>query len=206
MQIQIRTNGQLGTNCYLVETEGALYMIDAPSPASSLISAVESTGLPLKGIYLTHGHFDHVMALWDLKERFPEARIAVGRKDAHLLTKKECQASLDMFALGEAPDFPELDILLDDGDVTDFGFTAIGTPGHTAGSLCFYSKDEKILFSGDTLFYGSIGRTDLGGDYSTMMSSLKLLDRTVVDDDTKVLPGHGGMTTMGRERRMNPYL
>lgn len=206
MQIRTVPNGPLATNSYILTTDDGAYLIDAPSPSSALIQEIEALGLPLLGIWLTHGHFDHVMALSGLKKKWPEAEIAIATADAGLLDKQVCNSYAAAFGLAPADQMPGPDRLVSDSDMTPFGFTVISTPGHTPGSICLYSSADRILFTGDTLFESGVGRTDLGGNWHDLMASLKKLDSLVAEDDVRIFPGHGGFSTMGRERTSNPYL
>ncbi|MCK5349187.1 MAG: MBL fold metallo-hydrolase, partial [Desulfobacula sp.] len=151
----------------------------------------------------THGHFDHVSANKRMKEA-TGAEIAIHPEDEPML--HELSQSALMFGLS-SENSPPADILLEDGDEVTFGeitLQVIHTPGHSKGGISLYTKGH--LFSGDTLFSGSIGRTDLpGGDYDTLISNIreKLL---IFDEDTIVYTGHGPETTIGNEKRMNPFL
>lgn len=208
-RIAVFPNGAFQTNCYIITTDEGAALIDAPSPASRIIRHLEEENLDLRRIYLTHGHFDHVMALAQLKERYKDVKIAISRKDASYLDSCVCARDLSFFSIYEEEPvyFPSPDLLLDDGDVTDEGFTVIETPGHTAGSICLYSREDRILFSGDTLFAGSAGRTDMpGGSYTQLQSSLSRLFSIVTDESVQVLPGHGIPSTTGKERKGNPFL
>ena len=120
--------------------------------------------------------------------------------------RKVCLEALSRFGIpGDVEDFPPPDILLEDGDETLFGYRVIATGGHTPGSVCFHGEDDRILFTGDTLFRGSVGRCDLGGDEKELRSSLtRLLE--IIADDTTLLAGHGPSSTFGYEKAHNPFL
>ena len=201
-----RPNGPFATNFHIIAEGAVCHLVDAPSPASAIIRAIEAEGLELKGIWLTHGHADHIMALRELKERWSDAQIAVCQPDVALLDRAACNSLLRLFGMREdAGDIPCPDIMLKDGDSLPFGYKVIASPGHTPGSACFMNVEDGVIFTGDTLFASSVGRTDLGGDFSELNASLRRL-MEMVPDGTAVLPGHGIGTTMGREKRTNPYL
>ena len=207
MQLKALCCGSFSTNCYIISEGKEAYLVDAPSPAEKIIQALGD--FDLRAIYLTHGHFDHIMALGELRQKYPDVKIAIGEKDAFYLNEKKCLEDLSLFGLeSEARGLalPSADILLKEGDTTDFGARVIETGGHTMGSLCFWQEEEGCLFSGDTIFCQSVGRTDLGGDYSALCASLKKLFEIVEDSQTIILPGHGPSTTIGFEKKNNPWL
>ncbi len=213
MTIQPVVNGPFETVSYIVKEEDRCLLIDAPAPADVLISRLESTGSTPDWIYLTHGHFDHVLALRDLKDRYPEMKIAISEADKAYLEKGGERCRDNILAFGTSLlrafkandfDFPKIDRFISDGDELEMGFRVLSTPGHTKGSLCFVNDKEKVIFSGDTLFRMSIGRTDLGGDYEEIISSLKkIID---LEGNYLVFPGHGNRTDLSFERLHNPYI
>ena len=177
-------------------------IIDPADEAGEILKSVEELGLEIKFIVLTHGHPDHVGALKEIKEA-TGAEVAIHTDDAESLQQQYLGF---LFGLSyQIPPPPER--LFKDGDSIDIGdlhFGVIHTPGHTPGGICLLG--HGVLFSGDTLFNYGIGRYDLpGGNYSQLMDSLqtKLM---VLPDDTIVYPGHGPDTTIGTERRGNPFL
>ncbi|MBO6000488.1 MAG: MBL fold metallo-hydrolase [Spirochaetales bacterium] len=194
--------GLLSTNCYIASSDdGFLAVIDPGDNAERILSALEKEPTH---IILTHCHFDHIGALKELLERFPEAKLAVGEKEN---TDPDAIAKTAIGILGSffyKRGYDQLlsglrkpDILLKDGD--NIGpFEVLHTPGHTSGSICLYDKAGKNLISGDTLFRHSYGRTDLGGSDEQMEESLNRL--LSLDPDTKVFPGHGEFSTIGEER------
>lgn len=198
--------GNLQTNCYLLgceETREAL-VIDPGAEPGYIQETLEKHELRLTTIVLTHAHADHIGACGELKEA-TGAKILVHREDAPLLTDPH----LNLAAyIGSELTLPPAEVLLADGDQVEFGagirLTVLHTPGHTRGSICLLG--EELLFSGDTLFAGSVGRTDFpGGSFKELINSLKeqLLE---LPDATQVYPGHGPSSTMGIEKRDNPYL
>ena len=196
--------GPLASNCYIVGSEATKegMIIDPADEAERIMQSAMELGLEIKLIMLTHGHPDHVGALKELKEA-TSAEIVIHADDAEILQQ---QFLCFLFGLSY-PTPPSPDRLLKEGDSIDIGdlhFSVIHTPGHTPGGICLLG--HGALFSGDTLFNYGIGRYDLpGGDYSQLMDSLqtKLM---ALPDEIIVYPGHGPDTTIGAERRGNPFL
>ena len=195
MKIDVFHVGVVGTNSYLVEDEGKLYLIDPGDNAKMLLDRIGDRKLSY--IFLTHGHFDHLLAASEI--RMQTGAKLVASQNAKLDDEVACGFS--SFGLsGFSPLYA--DITVKEGDKID-GFEFMETPGHTPCSLCI--KNGDTLFSGDTLFAGSCGRCDLpGGNYNKMMESLLRLSQ--LSGDTKVYSGHGGATTIDREVRTNPYM
>ena len=199
--------GELETNCYIVwdEKSGDAAVIDPGSDGAVIEAELKALGLRPARIINTHGHFDHIGANAKIKKTYGAA-LAIHSGDAALLGDAKSYATT--FGIKTCSS-PEPDSLLKDGDTVTIGSHAlevIHTPGHTPGGVCFYDKAEKILITGDTLFAGSVGRTDLpGGSYETLMDSIrtKILP---IDDDVRVYPGHGPDSTIGTEKQTNPYL
>ncbi len=192
-------------NCYILgcETTKTAALIDPGGDADKLLMALAEASLEVKYLINTHGHFDHVGGNSRMKD-VTGAKIACHPDDEPMLL--ELSRSAARYGLS-AEDSPPADIFLKDGDDITFGditLKVIATPGHSLGGICLYTPGH--LFAGDTLFMGSIGRTDLpGGDYDTLIASIKnkLL---VLPEDTVVYPGHGPETSIGYEKRMNPFL
>jgi glyoxylase-like metal-dependent hydrolase (beta-lactamase superfamily II) len=199
--------GSLATNCYLVwdeETKEGI-VIDPGSESGKILRAIEEIGLVPQAIVLTHGHGDHTGAVGKIKKE-TLAPVLIHEKDASFLTDPG-QAFLDLFlATGEeAP--PPADRFVVENDKIEFGKESLAvlyTPGHTPGSISLAAPG--LVFTGDALFAGSIGRTDLpGGSYQTLIKSIKEKIMTL-DDETIVYPGHGPVSKVGFERRTNPFL
>ncbi|MBI5305023.1 MAG: MBL fold metallo-hydrolase [Chloroflexi bacterium] len=197
--------GPLGVNCYLIgdaETRQAI-VIDPGGNARDILKAIERLKLQVTLIVNTHAHFDHVIALSEIRVA-TRAPFVLHAEEAPVLA--HAQASAALFGMTVRQPDPA-DRLLEEGDdirVGSLAFKVLHTPGHTPGGLCL--SGEQCVITGDTLFQGSIGRTDLpGGDYVTLMQSIrdKLL---MLPDATVVYPGHGDATTMGEERALNPFL
>ncbi|MEL6182279.1 MAG: MBL fold metallo-hydrolase [Myxococcota bacterium] len=200
--------GAFATNCYVIACaqtlEGAI--VDCSAEPDRIQAMIAHTPTPtIAHLLQTHAHIDHVVALPDLHTS-TEAPIYLHRDDMPLYDAAPMQSR--MFGIPLQP-LPPPDIFLAEGDTVTLGeLTArvLLTPGHTPGSICFYFEAQSVIFSGDVLFAGSIGRTDLpGGHLPTMRASLsRLCDE--LPDDTLVLSGHGPPTTMGREKATNPFL
>ncbi|MCH3916749.1 MAG: MBL fold metallo-hydrolase [Spirochaetia bacterium] len=207
--------GPYQTNCYILgeEKTKSAWIIDPGAEAEAIISKIEEREVLPVAVLLTHAHWDHITALPALVKEYGELEIFVGENDRNYLgkgsyafIKKACNDNsfLNMFdkQLSMLPDPTTL--LSGRQFLQDCRLLAIPSPGHTPGGFCYYSEEGQFIFTGDTLFAGSIGRTDLyGGDYQAMLRScMTLMD---LEDDVQVLPGHGPQTTIGRERRYNPY-
>ncbi len=200
------------TNAYVLapESDGPAVVVDAPPDHEGrLASLLERRRLAPVALLVTHGHVDHMGGAGALVER--TGVTAYIHPDDDYLTLHPEEQLRQLF--GFTPDGgcrpPEHYRPLDDGlplALAGFDFEVLATPGHTPGHCCFYLRKQGILFSGDQLFAGSVGRTDLpGGSFEGLMKSMteKVL---VLDDEVEVLPGHGPPTTVGRERRTNPFL
>tara|TARA_B100000315_G_scaffold206035_1_gene200187 strand:- start:3192 stop:3812 length:621 start_codon:yes stop_codon:yes gene_type:complete len=196
--------GPLLTNCYIVGSKKEGMIIDPGGEAQRILQKVSDLKLDIKLIILTHGHIDHVAALEEVTET-TGAEIAAHTDDARTMGD-EALSSL-VLGISLKPSLPQPGRLLKDGDsiaLGDLHFTVRHTPGHTIGSICLLG--EGVVFSGDTLFNHGIGRADLpGGNPIQLMDSIhtKLM---VLADDTIIYPGHGLKTTIGAERRGNPFL
>lgn len=207
MKIEMMVLGDVRTNCYLLineETKEAL-VVDPADRADVIVRKLIDEGLTLKAILLTHGHGDHILAVGDLKKQFG-VKVYAAKAEEALLSDAAQNLSKALFGIAVTV---KPDILLEDGqefEAAGIRLRMLYTPGHTPGGCCYYQAEEKILFSGDTLFCGSIGRTDFpGGSLSKLTRSVKekLL---VLPEDVKVYPGHEEITTIGHEKRYNPYM
>jgi len=207
MDIETIVVGPVETNCYIASdpVSKAAVVIDAGDEAEEILAYIQQNDLQVKYILNTHGHFDHIQANDALRDA-TSAPLGIHADDAELLAIPEkISAYMDMPAHGCRP--PEL--TLHNGDTIAFGpyrLRVIYTPGHSRGGCCFYEVDERVCFTGDTLFQGSIGRTDLyGGDYAALLKSVR--ERLqLLSDDTIIYPGHGPESDMASERKRNPYL
>lgn len=208
-----------GTNAWIVASDGAggeCVLVDAPPEPGAILDRLAALELRLVALLTTHGHVDHVGGIGSVvRSTDPRLPVHVHELDRHMLldpvaTNGSFGRYLEQTGLDVRP--PEVIVDVDDGQrITGAGmtFTALHTPGHTRGSTCFLLEVEgerTVLFSGDHLFKGSIGRFDLpGGSYEQLMGSMA--DKVLpLDDDVAVLPGHGDRTSIGHERRTNPFL
>lgn len=199
--------GPLQCNCSVIgdeQTHEAM-VIDPGDQVEEILSILREENLTLKYIVVTHAHIDHIGGAMKLK-RATGAPILLNQNDLALVKLLDMQATW----LGMSPPGAvQIDESAKDGQTIKIGnisSSVIETPGHTEGSICLLFASEKKLIAGDTLFAGSIGRTDLpGGSYDKIMESLhtRLM---ALPDDIEVVPGHGPLTTIGRERRTNPFL
>ena len=198
MKVKLLRVGPIGTNCYILEDDqtNLAAVIDPGDEPELIQEALEKEGVEVRYLLLTHGHYDHTTAVPALHRVYPQADIYIHQADAN-------GAGSTLFPLtGEVDDLK----LYDEGDVIRLGdheIQVLHTPGHSPGSVTL--KVEDVLFTGDTLFAGSCGRTDLrGGSYEQIMQSLKR--RGELKGDFHVCPGHEATSTLERERRSNPFL
>ena len=196
----VETNGYLAMN---TKTKQIL-VVDPADRADDITYAAREMGGEIAAILLTHGHYDHIGAVESLK-RSTDCDVMALKEEAELLADPRLNLSGSHFG----GDRIHPDRLLEDGEQLDlcgFNIEVIATPGHTAGGACYYLAQEHVLFAGDTLFQGSVGRSDLPtGDGAQLIRSIKekLL---ILPEETMVLPGHGPRTSIGREKQYNPFL
>jgi len=194
--------GDLGTNCYLIWDEDGKdgMVIDPGDDGQGISEEIQSRQINMKGVLLTHGHFDHSMAALDLKLIY-QVPIYASEQDLFILNRQEKSAKHFLKRKIAVPNF-KIDKNLDDIKKIKFGketLEVIKTPGHTPGSVCFYSKENNLLFSGDTLFSEDRGRTDFSyGSTKKIFESLEKLMK--LPEDTLVLPGHEETTIIRREK------
>jgi len=197
MLIKTLPVGYLETNCYVVTDEGTreCAIIDPGADSSVILDYIESNKLSPKAIFLTHGHFDHYMALRAVAEA-TGAQAYINKRELDFEGRKIVQK---MEGVGELDYYGEGDVM----KVGGLEFTVMDTPGHSPGSVTL--KCQSALFTGDTLFRDSCGRTDLdGGDMDTLLASLRRLSS--LEGDYEVYPGHADTTTLTRERTFNYYM
>jgi hydroxyacylglutathione hydrolase len=207
MDVRVFTVGPVAENCYLFRQDDSdrALIIDPGDEPEKLIAAIEGLGVTLDGILLTHTHFDHVGAVAPVAE-------ATGAEVWVPLIEKDVLANIMDYVPwpGFGP-FESYDAehTLEGGEklqMAGFDIDVLFTPGHSPGHVTFSIPDEQVVFSGDVLFQGSVGRTDLpGGDWPTLLDSIRsLVDK--LPEETTVYPGHMGVTSLGAEKRTNPFL
>ena len=207
MKIERFVLGPVGTNCYIVRNEETMecFIVDMAACPAEFISHIRNAGLRVKAVLLTHGHFDHIMGLDGFLKEFA-APVYVCREEAEMLENPQLNSSASM--LGQPYTFTGAKYLIN-GEILDLAgmkIQVIQTPGHTSGGCCYYIAEEHALFSGDTLFRGSVGRTDLPtGSMSELVNSIrgKLF---ALPEETKVYPGHMEETDIAYEKKYNPFL
>ena len=207
MFIKKLTVGPLGANCYLAadeETKEAI-IIDPGAEGEKIQRLIEKERITPAYIVNTHGHIDHIGANGYLKGRLDGIKISIHEADAKMLT--DPAQNLSDWAGGGMELLPPADILLKDGDEVSFGklsLRVVHTPGHTPGGICLLI-DEKV-FTGDTLFAGSVGRTDLPGGSMDLLRTAIREKLLTLPDGTIIYPGHGPLSTIGEERASNPFI
>lgn len=192
--------GSFEVNCSLLAEGRKALIVDPGQEAERILAALAEHHLLPEAILLTHGHFDHIGAIPELQEAYPELPVYVTEEDAKVMTHPLNRLP---------PDYPPVSVknLRNAAEAAALPLhpEVINTPGHTPGGVCYHFPEAKTLFSGDTLFAGSVGRTDLpGGDMKTLMASMEQLKQ--LPPETIVVPGHGMETTMGLEIESNPFL
>lgn len=192
--------GSYGVNATILEIAGRAWIVDPGAEGGRIAAALEAMGLVPSGILLTHAHFDHTGAIPELQRRYPGLPVRVGAEDARFIDHPMNRLP------PEYPGIARPDGLVaygEPGPLPD-GLEIIATPGHTPGGACLYFAEDSLLLSGDTLFAGSVGRTDFpGGNMAELMASIEKLK--ALPDDTLVIPGHGPSTSIGAEKAGNPF-
>ena len=192
--------GGFEVNCSILSENGKAWIVDPGQEADCIIDLLAKKGLEPAAVLLTHAHFDHIGAIPGLLGKFPDLSVYVHEKDVPMFGHPLNQLPPEYPSFAKPKNLKSLESLGGLG-----GLEVIETPGHTPGGVCYYFPKDKLLLSGDTLFAGSVGRTDLpGGDMATLMDSLRKL--VTLLDDTLVIPGHGSHTTITAEKRGNPFL
>ncbi|CDD07496.1 putative uncharacterized protein [Dorea sp. CAG:317] len=206
MKVEKFVTGIISTNCYLVINEDTkqAVVIDPAACPSYLMSHIKSEGLKIEAILLTHGHFDHIMGIDGFLSEF-DVPVYVHEEDADAMEDPVLNQSSTYtsgYTFGKARYLRDRQTL----ELAGYTFQVIHTPGHTKGGCCYYVASEGVLFSGDTLFQNSVGRTDfVNSSTSDLVHSIreKLF---LLPDDTMVYPGHMGETKIGHEKKYNPYV
>ncbi len=208
MKIMYMVLGPFMTNTYILYNEETMegLVVDPSFSPEHYIKAISENKIHLRSIFLTHGHVDHMAGMNELRKAFPAAKMYMDKRDQPFLRDPEKNLSY-MFPVPTLVD--DADVWVKNGDEIEtcgYTFQVIDTAGHTPGGISFYMKREGLVFTGDSLFQGSIGRTDFPG------GSLKELTGTIkknlfsLPDSTVVLSGHGEQTTIGQEKKTNPFL
>lgn len=206
MKIQKFVTGIISTNCYIVSNEDTkeAVVIDPAACPPSILRYIEEEGLKVRAIFLTHGHFDHTMGLDGFLEKF-DVPVYAHEMEENILKEPSLNLSgsyTSGYSFSKAS-------YVQDGKVLSYAgydFVVLHTPGHTPGGVCYYVEKEKVLFSGDTLFQNSVGRTDFPG--SSMSELVRGIREKILTlpGDVKVYPGHMGETVTGYEREHNPFV
>ena len=205
MTMHILEVGAYGANCiFLWGSDKQAVVVDPGADANSIEQVLQDNQLTLSAIWLTHGHIDHISALPDLLKKHTTVPVFMHAADA----------AWAFTPINRIPPYrpvlekPKHLSPIEEGTLLKIGainVKVLHTPGHTPGCVCYYVENEKLLLTGDTLFQGSVGRTDLnGGNMATLQKSLQRL--TTLPEETRVIPGHGSSTTIGSEKRNNPFL
>jgi hydroxyacylglutathione hydrolase len=207
MKIDHLILGSFETNCYVLrssDTAKDCLIVDTGLQAEKLIKFLKHHNLNPLAVVLTHGHPDHIAGVAELRENFPDIKVYIHKLDAEMLTEAQSMGIPMGGTFGTGP----ADLLIETESVIEQAYIklqVLHTPGHTPGGICLYSEDEGMVFTDDTLFADSVGRTDLGGNMAQLIKSIreKLL---TLPDDTNVYPGHGPVTTIAHERAHNQFL
>ena len=207
MNLRTIVVGPFQVNCFLYwnENSGDGVIIDPGAEESRITAAIDEAGFIPRAVLLTHGHGDHIAAVAAIMKQY-QIPLYVGRGEEELLANPSANVSA---LIGQPIVAPKADHVVGDEETVRVGsimLTALATPGHTPGGLCYLDEKRGLLFCGDTLFYGSIGRTDLpGGSFETLIDSIQKKILTL-PDEVVCYTGHGPETTVGAERANNPFL
>jgi len=209
MKIDCVIVGEYQTNCYILRADSEAkqcLLIDAGLEPSGLIGFLEKELLNPVAIVLTHGHIDHTAAVSVLRSRYPQMKVYIHKLDADMLTGKRDNLSL---LAGVEINTESADVLLEEGDIIEqagIKLAVLHTPGHTPGGICLHSQQDGAAFVGDTLFAGSVGRTDFaGGSMTELVGSIKK-KLFSLPDETVIYPGHGSGSTIAEEKAHNPFV
>lgn len=200
MKIDHLILGAFETNCFVLrsaESAKDCLIIDTGLQAGRLVNFLKQNNLNPVAVVLTHGHPDHVAGVAALRESFPDIKVYIHKLDAEMLTSSLIHRPSSIVPI----------LLLEEQDLIEqagIKLQVLHTPGHTSGGICLYSEDEGIVFTDDTLFADSVGRTDLGGNMAQLIKSIREKLFTL-PDDTKVYPGHGPVTTIAHEKAHNQF-
>ncbi len=205
MKIDVLQVGPLMVNCYIVHDSGECIIVDPGGDFEKIREYIDNSGINPVGIFNTHGHFDHIGAVNKLKEYYG---INFYLHESDVFIVEESASHSAFFGIKEI-EVPKVDKYVEDNECHNFGnvsFKVLHTPGHSPGGVCYYFESEKSVFTGDSLFELSIGRTDFPyGNMEKLVESIKNKIFTL-GDDAQVYPGHGEKTTVLKEKRYNPFV
>ena len=207
MKLEVLVVGMFEVNCYLLwdETSNSGIIIDPGDEEERIISRIEELGFKPKAILLTHGHGDHIVAVDAVKKKY-DIPLYIGKGEEELLKNPSANVSA---LIGHPIVAPPPDHLVEDEQLLNFGsisLRVLSTPGHSPAGVCYLHEEKGLLFTGDTLFWSSIGRTDFpGSSHEQLIESIKSKILTL-PDSIECFPGHGPKTTVGAERENNPFL
>ncbi|MCI8638193.1 MAG: MBL fold metallo-hydrolase [Coprococcus sp.] len=207
MKIELFVTGIISTNCYIVSNEETreAVIVDPANVSRRMKEYIESEGLTVKAVLLTHAHFDHIMGIDKLIALYGSMPVYVEEEDLELLHTPEMNEST-VYTAGYS--YPGGEVI-HGGEILHLighDFQVIHTPGHTAGGVCYYVEKEGVLFSGDTLFCCSVGRTDFATSSTSALVRSVREKLFLLPDKTVVYPGHMGATTIGNEKVNNPFV
>ncbi|MEF9983060.1 MAG: MBL fold metallo-hydrolase [Oscillospiraceae bacterium] len=207
MKMSVLKTSEFNTNCYIILTEQkSVILVDPGDESDKILEIIKNLGGELKYILLTHGHHDHTGAVKPLKSAYPNAIITLGEKDIDMIDNILRNYGCVRGRKVENFEGLKQDVIVKDGDlitVDELTFKVVETPGHTKGGITYICENK--MFTGDTLFYESIGRSDLyGGNSETLCQSVTKL--MLIDGEYEVYPGHGSSSSMEHERKNNKYV
>lgn len=198
--------GAIATNCYIVSDENTkkAFIVDPGGSPEKIKNKVADADLTVEAILLTHGHFDHVMAVDELRDYYG-VKVYLGEAEREVIADPQ----LNVSAMFGSPMATTADVYVRDGEVLQiagFQIQVIATPGHTKGGVCYYLKEQGAAFSGDTIFQCSVGRTDFPGGSAGELSRSIREKIFVLPEDTQLFPGHGDSTVVSYEKKCNPFV
>ncbi|MCI8370896.1 MAG: MBL fold metallo-hydrolase [Lachnospiraceae bacterium] len=205
-KVKLLVLGPVSTDCYILYREGSkrAILIDPADTAGKIVDTLTELELEPEAVLLTHGHFDHIMAVTELKDRYG-MKVYAHEEEAEIAENPGLNLS-NQFGLSYAL---KVDETVREGEILEiagFSLKVLHTPGHTKGSVCYYMEEDKLLFSGDTLFAGSVGRSDFPtGSGAVLIRSIQEKLATL-PEDVQVFPGHGEQTNIGYEKTHNPFI